>query len=655
MQLNRYARLRRLDDVIGQGAVIEFLKRQSESTFNERHPARTGRPVILHGAEGAGLSALAELYAKALLCRKAGVPCDRPDCNDCSQFEVRRHPNFIPIRPHQFSDADLVHMISDELRLRPGWKVVLFREAHLISADVFTAVRELFESPNPSTTFIITTHEIERLPRRLVGIFAQLEVLEPDFVDRSRFLERVTKSACIAHEPEALALVAQCAPRGFAPALRDLDELSQANEISVSAVRRYYGLDAVPPVIKYVQAVVEGRTFEEQVRLLDAWPAVAGIKVQSIEGVFASLLPKSLSRWLGLRFEMVDAAVRARIAEGLLAHSAALGWSPRELLEALLDIWKTDCICTRAALLRKASLFDRFMRENGALEPRDKLRRSNILSVKSGSSKGEFQAASQSHLVRAERRALGTESRSAQFLSRVQAKEIWEAGFFLFEKYDLLLNSFISVNYAQLGIGDEVAAANFITRMNLEIRQRLGRRVAKGAPPFPWVYVHEKDASGLSSHIAAHLPENHGDLANWIQKSFIPRQVGPSAVETAIGIEIVIPSEKDYGWPRHLDLLQRLCRGVDPEIEEELRPGGLFIGRRKLADLLKVPKEIRRPIGVLSSIHRYECSRALSRRARQSAAATRHPALNVFTADAFELITSGLELPDVRRRLNQLR
>ncbi len=162
---------------------------------------RTSIPhaILLHGASGIGKVALAECFAKSLLCEQVlsdGHACDQ--CISCGWFDNYSHPDYRRLRPEALDAADAqadnddaddgqveeksgsksrkapskIIRISQVRDLagfsnisthRHGNRVVLLYPAETLNTESSNALLKTLEEPHPGTVFLLVSSNPERL------------------------------------------------------------------------------------------------------------------------------------------------------------------------------------------------------------------------------------------------------------------------------------------------------------------------------------------------------------------------------------------------------------------------------------------------------------------------------------------------------------
>ena len=170
-------------------------------TWRQLQQMRTSMPhaILFHGPSGIGKVALAECFAKSLLCEQIlsdGHACGR--CISCGWFDSYSHPDYRRLRPEALDAADAqandddaddepaeeksgtkskrapskIIRISQVRDLsgfanisthRHGNRVVLLYPAETLNTESSNALLKSLEEPHPGTVFLLVSDNPESL------------------------------------------------------------------------------------------------------------------------------------------------------------------------------------------------------------------------------------------------------------------------------------------------------------------------------------------------------------------------------------------------------------------------------------------------------------------------------------------------------------
>ena len=162
--------------------VIELHRETWERLQSQRN--RLPHALLLMGQRGLGKFALAQAFAKALLCEQpheAGLPCNA--CLACNWFDQGNHPDFRLLQPQALAEdtadaeegkkkasqqitIDQVRGLDDFLNVgthRAGLKIVVVNPAEAMNRNTANSILKTLEEPAPSTLFLMVSNEPLRL------------------------------------------------------------------------------------------------------------------------------------------------------------------------------------------------------------------------------------------------------------------------------------------------------------------------------------------------------------------------------------------------------------------------------------------------------------------------------------------------------------
>ena len=144
---------------------------------------RLPHALLLIGQRGLGKFALAQAFAKALLCeqlQEGGLACDR--CLACNWFDQGNHPDFRLLQAQALVEdvdaeegkkkasqqitIDQVRGLDDFLNVgthRAGLKIVVVNPADAMNRSTANALLKTLEEPAPDTLFLMVSNEPLRL------------------------------------------------------------------------------------------------------------------------------------------------------------------------------------------------------------------------------------------------------------------------------------------------------------------------------------------------------------------------------------------------------------------------------------------------------------------------------------------------------------
>lgn len=203
---------------------------------------RLPQGLLISGAAGVGKAALADEFARRLLC---GAP--EPDracgvCSACRLAEAGNHPDYLRVEPEETGKritVDAVRKLIDKLSLKPQYgasRVVLIRPAHAMNAAAANSLLKTLEEPDPQTLFILVSEQPSQLPATVLSRCQRLEIGLPERGEALHWLA----GQGIGEHAEALLAMASGAPLRAA-ALQDGDLAQRRNRVFEDWVAVFWG------------------------------------------------------------------------------------------------------------------------------------------------------------------------------------------------------------------------------------------------------------------------------------------------------------------------------------------------------------------------------------------------------------------------------
>jgi DNA polymerase III subunit gamma/tau len=584
-------RPRRFREIRGQGAAVDYLCAQVREGV--------GHSVLIHGPFGCGVTSLAEVYAQALLCEGTDRPCR--ECLSCSEFEDEHatHPNYIMLDCASEQDGALLDQITTRTAVESfgaGWLTYQILNAHYLTPRSWDALEVKLRRTPSKTTFILSTRHPEEVPPSVRALLADLRLELISHIEIVGLVRDLAVSEGLHWEEQALELIAERSEGHVSVALADLDRSAATGTVVVRTLLENYGQDA-RPVLTYLDAVLNGRPLREQLETLESWRATSAKKAELIEAFLTDLFRHDylkLDRPSAFLTSIVetqrDACVQAVAAR---TQSAAFN-SARGLWLTVLQFWKIDSIPTEPSLVRKAIEFDGLMNRAIAdlpvLKPRTGLPRRTSLPPEA-----RVEAAGDDF-----GRSSLTPSEKRSHLTKSQVEELWTSASFMVQDLGLLLNTQITMAYDKLGVSEPRDVAKLQTDLIRQLRQRAERVIPKNEAILPWLSVYERTPqTGLTSVLTAYVPPQLGPIEPWITR-FLTRRFRYVSAPEVVRVDQASPVA---AYRRHLDLLRRLSRGLDPTLTIQVSTSEGLQSRR-LVEVLGIPSEIRAPIGDVGPLDR---------------------------------------------------
>ena len=291
LALYRRWRPQRFSEVVGQGLVVETLRRAVAQ-------GRLAHAYLFAGQRGVGKTTVARILARAANCLspQEGEPCNA--CENCRRILAGKSLDLVEIDGASNRGIDQIRRLREEVNYVPAgarYKVYIIDEVHMLTNEAFNALLKTLEEPPPHVIFIFATTEPHKVPPT---ILSRCQVFEfrpiPEELIAEKLID-IAKAEGIDLEKGAAALIARRAEGSLRDAEVLLEQLSQGGPIREEKVVDLLG---IPPR-------------EELDTFLDA---LKGKDAADALGVMRRNLARG--RDLGLFLEEAALRARDRILEG---------------------------------------------------------------------------------------------------------------------------------------------------------------------------------------------------------------------------------------------------------------------------------------------------------------------------------------------------
>ncbi len=151
--------------------------------------------ILISGKQGVGKNQLSRYLSQRLLC---GSPIDNQpcqECQNCSWFKSRIHPDFKMIEPEGKSETIKVDSIRDLCSSliytshTGGYKIGLISQAERLNINAANSLLKSLEEPTRNTIFILHSHQLGLLPATIRSRCQTYEVKASDFKLSLQWLE----------------------------------------------------------------------------------------------------------------------------------------------------------------------------------------------------------------------------------------------------------------------------------------------------------------------------------------------------------------------------------------------------------------------------------------------------------------------------------
>lgn len=291
--LARKWRPRDFTTLVGQEHVVKALTHALEQQ-------RLHHAYLFTGTRGVGKTTLSRILAKSLNCVGAegqgGItaqPCGV--CRACTEIDAGRFVDYIEMDAASNRGVDEMAQLLDRAVYAPTagrFKVYMIDEVHMLTNHAFNAMLKTLEEPPEHVKFILATTDPQKIPVTVLSRCLQFNLKQMPPGHIVSHLDRILGEEGIAHEPNALRLLAAAAQGSMRDALSLTDQAIaySAGEVSEAAVRGMLGAIDQSYLVRLLDALAD----ENGAALIEIADEMAGRSL-SFSGALqdlASLLQK---------------------------------------------------------------------------------------------------------------------------------------------------------------------------------------------------------------------------------------------------------------------------------------------------------------------------------------------------------------------------
>jgi len=258
--LARKWRPRDFTTLVGQEHVVKALTHALEQQ-------RLHHAYLFTGTRGVGKTTLSRILAKSLNCVGAdgqgGItaqPCGV--CRACTEIDAGRFVDYIEMDAASNRGVDEMAQLLDRAVYAPTagrFKVYMIDEVHMLTNHAFNAMLKTLEEPPEHVKFILATTDPQKIPVTVLSRCLQFNLKQMPPGHIVSHLDRILGEEHIAHEPNALRLLAAAAQGSMRDALSLTDQAIaySAGEVSETAVRGMLGAIDQSYLVRLLDALAD--------------------------------------------------------------------------------------------------------------------------------------------------------------------------------------------------------------------------------------------------------------------------------------------------------------------------------------------------------------------------------------------------------------
>jgi DNA polymerase-3 subunit delta' len=173
---------------------------------------RLGHAYLLSGPKGIGLEQFVDAVVQSSLCLQPvnGQGCGQ--CKGCHLLQGNQHPDFYHLKRLEDKKDIAVDQVRglvnklNETSHQGGYKVIWIEGVEFLNQSAFNALLKTLEEPAAQTLFLLTTHEVGRLPATIKSRCQLLSFTPPVLSDAIEWVHQNAPQVDIALVKRALRL-----------------------------------------------------------------------------------------------------------------------------------------------------------------------------------------------------------------------------------------------------------------------------------------------------------------------------------------------------------------------------------------------------------------------------------------------------------------
>ncbi|MCD6423514.1 MAG: DNA polymerase III subunit gamma/tau [Elusimicrobia bacterium] len=238
--LARKYRPQNFDDFVGQGTIVNTLKRAIEKN-------KTAYAYIFAGPRGSGKTSMARVFAKALNCEKGPTtnPCNK--CEICNEITAGTSLDVIEIDGASNRGIEEIRALRENVNLRPSkarYKIYVIDEVHMLTTEAFNALLKTLEEPPEYVKFIFATTAPEKIPPTIISRCQRFDFKPLTLKEIEKKISEISKKENFKIEKGAISVINEFANGSLRDVLSIVDQLIVFSEgkITIEDVRKLLGI-----------------------------------------------------------------------------------------------------------------------------------------------------------------------------------------------------------------------------------------------------------------------------------------------------------------------------------------------------------------------------------------------------------------------------
>ncbi len=248
MVFYRKYRPQNFEELIGQ----DHVKKTLLSAFQS---GKLGHAYLFTGPRGSGKTSTARILAKIVNCEaqlsavsnqssansqaeSPIIPCNK--CDSCISITDGSNMDLIEIDAASNRGIDDIRELRERIKLSPSSakkKVYIIDEVHMLTTEAFNALLKTLEEPPAHVLFILATTEVQKLPNTILSRVQRFDFKLASMEEVKTALKNICEKEGLKTSDEILSLIGEISEGSFRDAVKLLDQVSSAGDISIEEVR----------------------------------------------------------------------------------------------------------------------------------------------------------------------------------------------------------------------------------------------------------------------------------------------------------------------------------------------------------------------------------------------------------------------------------
>lgn len=276
MVFYRKYRPQNFDQLIGQ----DHVKKTLLSAFNS---GKLGHAYLFTGPRGSGKTSTARILAKIVNCEAAElsavsdqssakkeaesgelkadsiIPCNK--CSSCLSITDGSNLDLIEIDAASNRGIDDIRDLREKIKLAPSAakkKVYIIDEVHMLTTEAFNALLKTLEEPPAHVLFILATTEVGKLPTTILSRVQRFDFKLASMEEVKLALKNITDKEGLKLSDGILSMIAEISEGSFRDAVKLLDQVASAGEVSLEEVRGLLKANDFSETSGFIEKLTQG-------------------------------------------------------------------------------------------------------------------------------------------------------------------------------------------------------------------------------------------------------------------------------------------------------------------------------------------------------------------------------------------------------------